>query len=389
MSVRSVVVAHRETLAAEGIAAALSRYPALAMVGVATSAAETERCARARRRRRDRRAHPRRDGSRGPDAQARHPRRRDRRDPSPTTRRGRRRAGGRPGRAPRIGAGSRRRSAGSIARRSLSGRERQVLRLAAKGMAGKQIARVLGISPKTVEQHKTRAFRRLGVPNQAAAVALLSGGGERAWSPIHYLRALRRRWWVIVRGRPRRRHGRMGDDRGRAGRGPSRPRRPATPRRPCSGTPARRSSGQGSPITDLSALAQPGDDSRTSRRSPRSGCTSTGPRSTSSQQVYATTDPTTGFLIDQRHRARPRDGGADLERVLAVLDRVPGAAAEHEDRSAAATRAGADPEAHRAWRSAGRSSRHCARSSPNSRWTERRRSRSPCSVTCPPSRRPS
>ena len=43
MSVRAVVVAHRETLAAEGIAAALSRYPALALVGVATSAAEAER----------------------------------------------------------------------------------------------------------------------------------------------------------------------------------------------------------------------------------------------------------------------------------------------------------------------------------------------------------
>ena len=45
MSVRTVVVAHRETLAAEGIAAALARYPALAPIGVATSAAETERCA--------------------------------------------------------------------------------------------------------------------------------------------------------------------------------------------------------------------------------------------------------------------------------------------------------------------------------------------------------
>ena len=43
MTVRTVVVAHRETLAAEGIAAALSRYPALAMIGVATCAAETER----------------------------------------------------------------------------------------------------------------------------------------------------------------------------------------------------------------------------------------------------------------------------------------------------------------------------------------------------------
>ncbi len=65
----------------------------------------------------------------------------------------------------------------------LSTRETQVLRLAAKGMAGKQIARALGISPKTVEQHKTRAFRRLGVPNQAAAVAVLTEKGGRAWSP--------------------------------------------------------------------------------------------------------------------------------------------------------------------------------------------------------------
>ena len=43
MSVRAVVVAHREALAAEGIAAALAGYPALAMVGIATSAAEAER----------------------------------------------------------------------------------------------------------------------------------------------------------------------------------------------------------------------------------------------------------------------------------------------------------------------------------------------------------
>jgi DNA-binding CsgD family transcriptional regulator len=49
-------------------------------------------------------------------------------------------------------------------------------------MAGKQIARSLGISPKTVEQHKTRAFKRLGVPNQAAAVAMLVEKGARSWS---------------------------------------------------------------------------------------------------------------------------------------------------------------------------------------------------------------
>jgi len=56
---------------------------------------------------------------------------------------------------------------------ALSPREREVLNLVARGLSGKQIARQLGISPKTVEHHKTRAFAKLGVPNQAAAVAAL------------------------------------------------------------------------------------------------------------------------------------------------------------------------------------------------------------------------
>ena len=59
----------------------------------------------------------------------------------------------------------------------LSHREGQILELAGKGMAAKQIARALGISLKTVEHHKTRAFRKLGVPNQAAAVAALMERG--------------------------------------------------------------------------------------------------------------------------------------------------------------------------------------------------------------------
>lgn len=66
----------------------------------------------------------------------------------------------------------------------LTTREREVLSLVAKGLAGKQVARHLGISPKTVERHKTRIFSKLGVPNAAAAVGLLTrnGGGDRAWS---------------------------------------------------------------------------------------------------------------------------------------------------------------------------------------------------------------
>lgn len=183
MSVRAVVVAHRETLAAEGIAAALARYPALAPVGFATSAVEAERRAQ--------RADAVAIDARIPGAQGAVGRLRKRGlrvvviGGAPTGDDG---EGGvvvavdapvehlasalAPGARP------------SASRaQPLSDREAQVMRLAAKGMAGKQIARVLGISPKTVEQHKTRAFKRLGVPNQAAAVALLTERGDGAWSP--------------------------------------------------------------------------------------------------------------------------------------------------------------------------------------------------------------
>jgi DNA-binding CsgD family transcriptional regulator len=54
--------------------------------------------------------------------------------------------------------------------RGLTKREHEVLELVGRGLAGKQVARHLGISPKTVEHHKTRIFAKLGVPNQAAAV---------------------------------------------------------------------------------------------------------------------------------------------------------------------------------------------------------------------------
>jgi DNA-binding NarL/FixJ family response regulator len=54
----------------------------------------------------------------------------------------------------------------------LTPREGQVLSLVARGLAAKQVARQLGISHKTVERHKTRIFAKLGVPNQAAAVSI-------------------------------------------------------------------------------------------------------------------------------------------------------------------------------------------------------------------------
>ena len=67
--------------------------------------------------------------------------------------------------------------------RLLTPRERDVLSLVARGFAGKQVAQHLGISPKTVEQHKSRIFSKLGVPNQAAAVSVAMGAGRsESWT---------------------------------------------------------------------------------------------------------------------------------------------------------------------------------------------------------------
>jgi DNA-binding CsgD family transcriptional regulator len=67
---------------------------------------------------------------------------------------------------------------------ALTNREQEVLSLIARGLAAKQVAKHLGISPKTVERHKTRIYCKLGVPNQAAAVSVgLSNRlvGSAAW----------------------------------------------------------------------------------------------------------------------------------------------------------------------------------------------------------------
>ncbi len=54
----------------------------------------------------------------------------------------------------------------------LTEREREVLRLVAAGYRRAEVARKLFISPKTVEKHLERSFRKLGVHTQAQAVAL-------------------------------------------------------------------------------------------------------------------------------------------------------------------------------------------------------------------------
>lgn len=52
----------------------------------------------------------------------------------------------------------------------LTAREREVLEQAAQGLHAKEIGAALGISPRTVEVHKTRIMEKLGVRNVAELV---------------------------------------------------------------------------------------------------------------------------------------------------------------------------------------------------------------------------
>lgn len=176
LSPRAVLVAHREQMVAEGLAAALARYPGIGAITVTTTAADAEE--------QGERVHAvaldehlpgaelaalclRRNGVRvvtlGEESEEE-----DLRVPM-------------------------RASVAHLAEAlvpgiawtkpaitTLSPRERQVLSLVARGLAGKQVARHLGISPKTVEQHKTRIYSKLGVPNQTAAVSFAFSSGGAA-----------------------------------------------------------------------------------------------------------------------------------------------------------------------------------------------------------------
>jgi len=57
-------------------------------------------------------------------------------------------------------------------RSALTPREVDILRSLAAGMTAAGCAEALGVSPKTVDNHKQRIFTKLGVQNQAHAVAL-------------------------------------------------------------------------------------------------------------------------------------------------------------------------------------------------------------------------
>jgi DNA-binding CsgD family transcriptional regulator len=180
----SFVVVHPEAIAAEGISVALARYPGLVPAGTACSATEGVRFG------------SRADvivmhgGLDGATVCIRRLRARGLRvivisQPGSTD-----------GRAPQVPTDA---SIRDLAAQLVPGaslpderlptltpRERQILSLVSDGLAGKQVARLLGISPKTVERHKTRIYSKLGVPNQAAAAGLAArtyiGQEEVEWS---------------------------------------------------------------------------------------------------------------------------------------------------------------------------------------------------------------
>lgn len=60
----------------------------------------------------------------------------------------------------------------------LTPREREVLERAAQGLHAKEIAASLGISPRTVEVHKTRIMEKLGVRNVAELVRFSLGASR-------------------------------------------------------------------------------------------------------------------------------------------------------------------------------------------------------------------
>jgi two-component system, NarL family, nitrate/nitrite response regulator NarL len=60
---------------------------------------------------------------------------------------------------------------------SLTSRELQVLEMAAQDKSSKEIARTLGLSFRTVEQHRTQLRRRLGIRNQADLVRYVLSEG--------------------------------------------------------------------------------------------------------------------------------------------------------------------------------------------------------------------
>lgn len=68
------------------------------------------------------------------------------------------------------------RAARRVARAELTPRETEVLSWVAKGKSNREIAEILGISPRTVNKHLEHTFPKLGVETRAAAAVLIGHG---------------------------------------------------------------------------------------------------------------------------------------------------------------------------------------------------------------------
>jgi DNA-binding CsgD family transcriptional regulator len=177
MTPRGVVIVHQQAMVAEGIAAALARFPGIVPIAATTDTAEAEGWGRrADAVAIDRDVH-------GAESSAARLRREGVRvvfigdvhgeDEGVQVSLGAPVAALAAALVPGAGNGNGHGN-GSASSRSLTAREREVLGLVARGMAAKQVARHLGISPKTVERHKGHIFAKLGVSNQAAAVHVMA-----------------------------------------------------------------------------------------------------------------------------------------------------------------------------------------------------------------------
>jgi DNA-binding CsgD family transcriptional regulator len=70
-------------------------------------------------------------------------------------------------------------AARSLASYNLTQREVEVLLWVAKGKTNKDIADILGMSPRTVNKHLEHIYVKLGVETRTAAAAIVSAGGAR------------------------------------------------------------------------------------------------------------------------------------------------------------------------------------------------------------------
>jgi DNA-binding CsgD family transcriptional regulator len=69
--------------------------------------------------------------------------------------------------------------------RALTVRQREVLRLAANGNSNAEIAAWRGVTPHSVAEILTAAYRRLGAKDRAQAVAIALAVGELGVHEIH------------------------------------------------------------------------------------------------------------------------------------------------------------------------------------------------------------